>query len=188
MERTGLKLGLAAVLSVPLVVAVVLMASRLGDQARFVTWPVVAFTVLAATVAVVGVWTGARQPGALVVGLLPAAAISYVLPAAPFPFIAAALIAAAALAVVTGGAASGIATGVGTLMVVFVVLQGPAVECGATSVSTSSGPWWIEEAGSSTAHSTSTPDGRTDGTLQVGRRHYEYACDGSRLVTFQRRA
>ncbi len=152
------------------------------------TWPVVAFTALAVVVAVLGVWTGAHQPSTLAVGLLPAMVISYFLPAAPLPLVTVVLVAMTVLTVTARGVASGIAAGTGTLMIVFVVLQGPAVECGESSVSGNSGPWWIDEPSRSAAYGTLTADGaRASGTVQVGERHYSYECDNGRLASFERR-
>jgi hypothetical protein len=185
VRRTWLRVLLAAVVAIPLALGVVLMASRVGDQARFVTWPVVAFTALAAVVAVVGTWTGSLRPALLAAGVLPAMVVSYVLPAAPFPVVAPVLVAVGAWAVAAGGIASGLAAGTGLLMVLFVVLQGPAVECGVSSVSTSSGPWWMEEPSSSSGSGSMTAGG-ADGTVQVGDHHYVYRCDGDRLTRFER--
>ena len=185
MRRTWLRVLLAAVIGAPLVLGAVLTASRVGDRARFVTWPVVAFTVLAAVVAVIGTWTGSRRPSLLAAGALAAMAVSYFLPAAPFPIVALVLVAIGAWAVAAGGVASGFAAGTGLLMVLFVVLQDPAVECGASSVSASSGPWWVEEPGSSSGSGSMTAAG-ADGTVQVGDHHYVYRCDGDRLTRFER--
>ncbi len=55
----------------PLLAAVVVVAERVGGTARFVTWPIVLFTVLAATISLVGVWVGLDRPGQLVAGVLP---------------------------------------------------------------------------------------------------------------------
>jgi hypothetical protein len=189
VRRTWLRVLLAAVAGIPLALGVVLMASRVGDEARFVTWPVVAFTVLAAAVAVVGTWTGSLRPSLLAAGVLPAVLVSYFLPAAPFPFVALVLVAVGAWAIAAGGMASGVAAGVGILMVVFVVLQGPAVECGVSSVSASSGPWWIEEPSSSSVSGASigvAPSGSATGTVQVGDHLYRYRCEGDRLTRFER--
>lgn len=187
VERTGLRVLLAVVVGFPLLLAVVLMASRVGDRARFVTWTVVAFTGLAAVVAMLGLWTGFHQPLLLAFGVLPAMFISYFLPAFPFLFVAVALVAAAVLALTVRGMACGIAAATGTLMVVFVVLQVPAVECGEFSVSANSGPWWIAGANASTASGFGTADGDSaGGTAQVGAHRYRYACDSGRLITFER--
>lgn len=48
VTRQSARVGIEVVLGLPLLTAVVVMAERVGDTARFVTWPVVAFTVLAA--------------------------------------------------------------------------------------------------------------------------------------------
>lgn len=187
MKRTTLRLLLAALLGLALLPAVILMASRVGDQARFVTWSVVAFTALAVVVALLGLWVGSDEPSTLAVGLLPAMFISYFLPAAPFPFIAVVLVAIAALSVTARGVTSGIAAGTGILMIVFVVLQGPAVECGDSSVSGNSGPWWIDEPNQSSVSGTAAADGvRARGTVQVGQRHYSYACADGLLTGFER--
>ena len=189
MRRTWFRVLLVGVVGIPLALGVVLVASRVGDQARFVTWPVVAFTVLAAAVAVVGMWTGSLRPSLLAAGVLPAMVVSYFLPAAPFPFVAVALVAVGAWAVASGGMASGVAAGTGVLMVVFVVLQGPAVECGVSSVSASSGPWWIQEPSTSSGSGASismAPSGSAIGTVQVGDHPYRYRCEGDRLTRFER--
>ena len=185
MRRTWLRVLLAALVGLPLLLGAVLMASRVGDEARFVTWPVVAFTVFAAAVAVVGTWTGSLQPSLLAVGALPAMVVSYLLPAAPFPVVALVLLAIGAWAVAAGGVASGLAAGTGLLMVLFVVLQDPAVECGTSTVSVSSGPWWMEEPSTSSGSGSMTAGG-ADGTVQVGDHHYVYRCDGDRLTRFER--
>ena len=173
-------------LGLPLLAAVVVMAGRVGDAARFVTWPVVAFTVLAATVAMVGVWFGLDRPWLLASGVLPALILSYVLPSAPLAIVAGVLVCLAVLAVRVGGIAAGTAATVGGVMVLFVVIQGPAVQCGASSVSSSSGPWWIPSPSSSSGSGTAAPGGGVSGTTQVGDHHYAYACAGGRLTQFER--
>jgi hypothetical protein len=185
--RRSLRLLLTAVVGCPLLFGLVLMVTRVGDRARFVTWPVVSFTALAAAVAVLGVWVGAPKPRLLAAGLLPAIIVSYFLPAAPFPLVAAFVAGLGAVAVITGGVACGVAAGIGSLMVVFVVLQGPAVECSRSSVSANSGPWWIEEPNRSVGSGTGQADGRTSsGTVQVGERHYDFLCKDARLRRFER--
>lgn len=187
--RRSLRLLVSGVVGCPLLLGLVVMATRVGDQARFVAWPVVAFTALAAGVALLGVWFGTREPSLLAAGLLPAIVVSYFLPAAPLPLVAALLAGLGAVAAVTGGVISGVAAGTGSLMVVFVVLQGPAVECGDTSVSTNSGPWWVEEPDGSVGSGIGRPDGRTNsGTVQVGARHYQFLCHDGRLRSFERTA
>ena len=189
VKATGLRVVLAALIGLPSLLAVVLMASRVGDQARFVTWSVVAFTAVAGLVTVLGIWTGSRQPSTLAIGLLPAMVISYFLPAAPLLLVVIVLVAMAALTVAARGVACGIAAGTGTLMIAFVVLQGPAVECGESSFSGNSGPWWIDEPSQSTAYGTATAAGaRASGTVQVGERHYSYECNNGRLASFERLA
>jgi hypothetical protein len=186
MRRPGRTL-LATTSAIPLLLAVVLMATRVDDVARFVTWPVVAFTALAALVACIGIWVGADEPVLLAAGLLPAIVLSYFLPAAPFVAVAVCLAGFGVLAVSARGVAAGVAAGTGALMVLFVVLQGPAVECGRTSVSSSSGPWWVEEPSSSTGSGSSmSVDGRATGTVDVGGRRYAYVCDGGELRDFER--
>lgn len=178
---------LAGLIGLPLLLAVVVMGVRVGDQATFVTWPVVAFTALGATVAALGAGVGTRQPALLAAGFVPAIVVSYFLPAAPFPVVALVLVGAGALALIAGGIAAGMAAWTGTLMVLFVVLQGPAVECGASSVSSNSGPWWIDEPNASASSATATADGRTSrGTIQVADRHYSYVCEDGRLRSFER--
>ena len=176
----------AVLLGLPLLAAVVLTAGRVGATARFVTWPVVAFTVLAATVALVGMWVGLDQPWLLAAGVLPGLVVAYVLPAAPFPVVAGVLVGLGALAVGARGVAAGTAMTVAATMVLFVVIQGPAVECGQSSVSSSSGPWWIPSPQSSSASSTGTPGGEFSGTTQVGDHHYAYICTEGRLTRFER--
>jgi hypothetical protein len=75
---------------------------------------------------------------------------------------------------------------VGAVMVLFVVMQGPAVECGESSVSASSGPWWVPAPSSSSSSSTGTPSGEFSGTTQVGDHHYAYSCADARLTRFER--
>ena len=133
-----------AAVAAGLFAGVAVMADRVSTTARFVTWPVVGFTALAALTAIVGAWFGRSRPGLLVAGLLLSLPVSYILPAAPLPAIAVVLACLGGLAVRTrAGVASGMAAGVGCLMLLLVVLQGPAVECGDSSVSSNSGPWWI---------------------------------------------
>jgi hypothetical protein len=174
------------VVGLPLGAAVVVMAGRVGGTARFVTWPIVAFTALAAAVAMVGVWVGLDRPGLAAVGVLPALMLSYVLPAAPVAVVAVALVGLAVLAVRFRGIAAGLATTVGAVMVLFVVIQGPAVECGESSVTASSGPWWVPSPSSSSGASTGAAGGGFSGTTQVGENHYAYACADARLTRFER--
>ena len=185
MDLRTLKVFLVCVFALPMAFAVGLIAARVGDEARFVSWPVVAFAVLAAVVAVVGAWTGARQPPMLAVGLLPALLVSYFLPAARFPIVAVVLVGIGAAAIVSPGVLSGLAAGTGALMVVFVALQGPAVECGDSSVSSNGGPWWIDEPSESFGSGTTTAEGISSGTVQIGSRRYRYVCAGGRLRSFQ---
>ena len=104
-------------LGLPLVAAVVLVTGRVGATARFVTWPIVVFTVLAATVALVGVWVGLDRPGLLAGGVLPGLMVAYVLPAAPVTVVAGVLVGLAALAVGARGIAAGTAMTVAATMV-----------------------------------------------------------------------
>jgi hypothetical protein len=184
--RQRTKIGVEVVLGLPLVAAVVLMAGRVGGTARFVTWPIVAFTVLAAAVAMVGAWIGLDRPGLLASGVVPALMLSYVLPAAPVTAVAVVLVGLAVLAVRFRGIAAGLAMTVGAVMVLFVVIQGPAVECGESSVSSSSGPWWVPSPSSSSGASTGTPGGGFSGTTQVGDHHYAYTCADASLTRFDR--
>jgi hypothetical protein len=174
------------VLGLPLVAAVVLTAGRVGGTARFVTWPIVAFTALAAGVAMVGVWVGLDRPGLLAWGVLPASMLSYVLPAAPVAAVAVVLVGVAVLAVRFGGVAAGLATTVGAAMVLLVAIQGPAVKCGESSVSSSSGPWWVPSPSGSSGASTGAAGGGISGTTQVGDHHYAYTCADGRLARFER--
>lgn len=173
-------------LGLPLLAAVVVVAGRVGGSARFVTWPIVAFTVLAATVSVVGVWVGVERPGLLAAGVLPGLLVAYVLPAAPVTVVAGVLVGLAALAVGARGIAAGTAMTVGATMVLAVVMQGPAVECRESSVSSSSGPWWVPSPSSSSGSGTGAAGGRFSGTTQVGNHRYTYECADGRLVRFQR--
>lgn len=182
------RIGVEVVLGLPLLAAVVLMAGRVVETARFVTWPVVTFTVLAAAVAMVGVWFGLERPWLLAVGVLPGLMLSYVLPATQLAVVAGVLVCLALLAVGIRGIASGMAMTVGAVMVLFVVIQGPAVQCGESSVSSSSGPWWVPSPSSSSGSGSSTgaAGGGFSGTTQVGDHHYAYTCAGARLSHFER--
>lgn len=170
----------------PMVLAVVVMAARVGATARFVSWPVVAFTALAATVSLVALWFGLEQPGLFAAGVLPGLLVSYVLPAAPFPVVAAVLVGLAVLAVGARGVAAGTALTVGATMVLAVVMQGPAVRCGDSSVSSGSGPWWLRSPSSSSGSGTGVAGGSFSGTTQVGDHHYVYGCAEGRLTRFER--
>lgn len=183
----GVRIGAVIVLAVPLGAAVVTMAGRVSGTARFVTWPIVAFTVLAAGVSLVGLWAGLDRPLLLAAGVVPSFVFAYFLPAAPVVAIVVVLIVIGALAVRVDGIASGLAMTVGALMVVFVVLQGPAVECHDAGVSSGSGPWWVPSASSSSGSgSSSTRSGEFHGTTQVGKHHYAFTCRGGRLEEFER--
>jgi hypothetical protein len=173
-------------LGLPLLAAVVLVAGRVGATARFVTWPVVAFTVLAAAVALVGLWVGLDRPWLLAAGVLPGLMVAYVLPAAPFPVVAGVLVGLGTLAVGARDIAAGTAMTVAATMVLFVVIQGPAVKCGEASVASSSGPWWLSSPSSSSASGTGAPGGRFSGTTQIGDHHYAYSCAEGRLTRFER--
>lgn len=190
VTRRRTRIGIEVVLGLPVAVAVVSMVGRVGDTARFVTWTVVAFTVLAAAVAMVGVWAGLDRPWLLLAGVLPALLLSYVLPAAPLAVVAGVLVCLAVLALANGGIAAGMAMTVGAVMVLFVVIQGPAVQCGESRVSLNSGPWWVPEpassSGSGTGSGTGLPGRRFSGTTQVGDNHYSYTCAGGRLTRFDR--
>ncbi|HEV2811166.1 MAG TPA: hypothetical protein VGV93_12320 [Acidimicrobiales bacterium] len=174
-----------AVVALPLLAGVVAMVNRASDPARLVTWPVIALTAVAAVVAILGVWAGLARPALLATGLLPAFVLSYILPAAPLPFITVVLVCLGGLAATARGVACGLAAGTGSLMVLFVVLQGPAVECGEASV-TSGTPWWIESPKSSSGSRSMTADGVARGTILVGDRRYAYACKADRLSSFDR--
>ena len=177
---------LVACVGVALVAAVVVVAMRVGDQARFVTWTVVLFTALAAGVAIAATWIGSRTPVLLLVGVLPAAVVSYFLPAAPLAFIAVGLVAMGAAAILARGVAAGLAAWTGGLLVLLVLMQGPAVTCGNSEVATNSGPWWIDEPSESFGSGSSSADGISTGTVQVGDHHYRYSCQRGRLGTFAR--
>ena len=174
-----------ALIALTLLAGVVAMVDRVSDPASFVTWPVVAFTAVAAVVAILGVWAGLSRPALLAAGLLPALVLSYFLPAAPLPFITVVLVCFGGLAATARGVAGGLAAGTGSLMVLFVALQGPAVECGESSV-TSRAPWWIESPNSSFNSGSMTADGVARGTIQVGDRRYAYMCKAGRLSSFDR--
>ena len=173
-------------LGLPLVAAVVVVTGRVGATARFVTWPIVAFTLIAAMVSVVGVWVGLGWPGLLAAGVVPGLMVAYVLPAAPVTLVAGVLVGLAALAIGARGIAAGTAMTVGAIMVLAVVMQGPAVECRESSVSSNSGPWWVPSPSSSSGSGTGTADGRFSGTTQVGNHQYSYACADGRLMRFER--
>lgn len=174
-------------LGLPLLAAVAVVAGRVGGTARFVTWPIVAFTVLAAAVAVVGVWVGIERPGLLAAGVLPGLMLAYVLPAAAaVTVVAGVLVGLAALAVGARGVAAGTAMTVGATMVLAVVMEGPAVKCRESSVSSSSGPWWVPSPSSSSGSGTGAAGGRFSGTTQVGDYRYTYACADGRLMHFER--
>ena len=173
-------------LGLPLLAAVVVVVGRVGATARFVSWPIVVFTVLAVTVALVAVWVGLDQPGLLAGGVLPGLMVAYVLPAAPVTVVAGVLVGLAALAVGARGIAAGIAMTVGATMVLAVVLQGPAVECRESGVSSSSGPWWVPSPSSSSGSGTGVAGGGFSGTTQVGDHHYAYGCADGRLTRFER--
>lgn len=170
----------------PLLAAVVVVAGRVGGTARFVTWPIVAFTLLAAMVSLVGVWVGLDRPGLLVAGVLPGLMVAYVLPAAPVALVAGVLVGLAALAIGARGIVAGTAMTVGAMMVLAVVIQRPAVECRESGVSSNSGPWWVSSTSSSSGYGTGTADGQFSGTTQVGNHHYTYACVDERLMRFER--
>jgi hypothetical protein len=112
--------------------------------------------------------------------------VAYVLPAAPVTLVVGVLVGLAALAIGARGIAAGTAMTVGALMVLAVVMQGPAVECRASSVSSNSGPWWVPSPSSSSGSGTGTADGRYSGTTQVGNHRYAYACADGRLMRFER--
>ena len=173
-------------LGLPLLAAVVVVAGRVGATARFVTWPIVGFAILAATVALVGVWVGLDRPGLLAAGVLPGLMVAYFLPAAPVLVVAGVLVGLAALAVGARGIAAGTAMTVGATMVLAVVMQGPAVECRESSVSSSSGPWWVPSPSSSSGSGTGVAGGGFSGTTQVGDHHYIYSCADGRLTRFER--
>jgi len=173
-------------LGLPLLAAVVVVAGRVGATARFVTWPIVAFTLLAAMVSLVGMWVGVDRPGPLVAGVLPGLMVAYVLPAVPVTLVAGVLLGLAALAIGARGIVAGTAMTVGAIMVLAVVMQAPAVECRESSISSNSGPWWVPSPSSSSGSGTGTADGRFSGTAQVGNLHYTYACADGRLTRFER--
>jgi hypothetical protein len=181
-----MKVARVVVLGSPLVGAVVVMAGRVGATARFVTWPIVLFTVLAAVVTLIGVWVGGDRPALLAAGVLPGLVVAYVLPAAPVAAVAGILVGLAVLAVRVGGIAAGTAMTVGATMVLAVVMQGPAVECGSSSVSSSGGPWWVRSPSSSSGSGTGAAGGGFSGTTQVGHDRYAFACAGGRMTRFER--
>jgi hypothetical protein len=174
------------VLGLPLVGGIGLTSARVGETARFVTWPITAFTVLAAAVALLALWIGLDQPWLLAAGVLPGLVLSYVLPAAPVAFVTIVLVAVAVLAVRARGIGPGVAFTVGIVMVIAVVAQGPAVECGETSVSAGGGPWWMPAPSSSSSSGTSDANGRSSGSTQVGNHRYVFTCAGAHLTEFHR--
>lgn len=109
-----------------------------------------------------------------------------VLPAAPFAVVAGVLVCLGVLAVGVRGVAAGTAITVGAVMMLFVVIQGPAVECGKSRVSSNGGPWWVPSRSHSSGSGSSTPGGGSSGTTQVGDHHYAYTCAGTRLARFER--
>ena len=184
MQRWKIAGGL--VVGLPLAAAVVVVAGRVGATARFVTWPIVALSALAAIVALVGVWTGLDRPGMLALGVLPGLIVAYVLPAAPVVAVAVALVVLVVLAVGVRGVAAGMAMTIGAAMVLLVVAEGPAVECRESSVSMSSGPWWLPSPSSSSGSAASSAGGGFSGTMQVGDHRYAFTCNGDRLTRFER--
>ena len=180
------RIGIATACGLPLLTAIVLLAGRVGATARFVTWPVVAFTALASAVALVGLWFGLDRPWLLAGGIPPALFIAYVLPAAPFVVIAAVLVGLGVLAVWVRGVAAGVAMTIGALMTLFVVIQGPAVECHRSGASSGSGPWWLDDPSTSAGSGMSTAGGEVSGTTQIGAHRYSFACAGTRLIRFER--
>ncbi len=185
LTRQRVEVALVVVLGVPLLLAVLLMAGRVGETARFVTWPVVAFTALSAVVTLVGMRVGLHRPLVLAAGVLPALMLSYVLPAAPLPVVAVVLACLAVLATRSHGLAAGMAMTTGAVMVLSAVAQGPAVQCEESGVSSNSGPWWVPEPSSSSGSSTGSAGGRFSGTTQVGEHRYSYTCAGGRLALFE---
>ena len=180
------RIGVEVVAGLPLAAGVVLMAGRVGGTARFVTWPIVAFTALAAAVAMVDLWVGLDRPALVAWGVAPALMLSYVLPATPVAVVAVVLVGLAVLAVRFRGVAAGVAVTVAAAMVLLVVIQRPAVECRQTGVSSNSGPWWVPTPSNSTGASTGTAGGGSSGTTQVGDHHYAYSCASARLIRFER--
>ncbi|HUR77247.1 MAG TPA: hypothetical protein VMZ22_04805 [Acidimicrobiales bacterium] len=170
----------------PLLAVVVVMAGRVGATARFVTWPIVVFTAVAAVVAVVGVWFGVDKPVLLAAGVLPGSLLAYLLPVFPVIVLGIVLLGLGALAVAVRGIAAGIAMTVGAAMVLATVAQGPVVECADASVSTSSGPWWVQSPTASSGSGAGAATGQFAGITQVGDRRYSYACAGGRLTHFER--
>jgi hypothetical protein len=103
-----------------------------------------------------------------------------------WPVVAGVLVGLGTLAVGARGIAAGTAMTVAATMVLFVVIQGPAVKCGEASVASSSGPWWLSSPSSSSASGTGAPGGRFSGTTQIGDHHYAYSCAEGRLTRFER--
>jgi hypothetical protein len=118
--------------------------------------------------------------------VVPGLVVAYVLLAAPVAVVAGVLVGLAALAVRVRGLAAGTAITIGAAMVLAVVMQGPAVECRESGVSSSSGPWWVSSPSSSSGSGTGTAGGRFSGTTQIGGHRYTYACAGGRLMRFER--
>jgi hypothetical protein len=184
--RPTVKVVCELVAGVPLLAAVLVTASRVGATARFVTWSVLAFTALAAAVALIGLWFGLDRPGLLAAGVVPALIVSYFLPATPLVAVTVVLVLLAVAAARVRRVVAGMAMTIGAVMVLFVVIQGPAVECGASGVSSNSGPWWIPSASSSSSGSSGGLNGEFSGTTQVGEHHYAFTCAGARLTHFER--
>jgi hypothetical protein len=170
----------------PLLLATAVVAARVGDTARFVTWPVVGFTAVASGVALAGIWAGSSEPRLLLAGIVPALVVAYLLPAAPLTVVTVVLVGMATVAITVRGVAAGVAATVGSVMVLFVIIQGPAVRCEASGVSTGSGPWWIDDHASSSGSGSVVPGGSAHGTTQVGSHRYRYTCSNGRLSRFER--
>jgi hypothetical protein len=171
----------------PLSVALFVIASRLSRPETFVTLPVVAFVLLAIAVAVRSAWVGASTPLLFATGILPAAFISYLLPVLPMPVVGAILLAGGWAALRLRGYVAGIACAVAVFMVLLVLIQDPAVSCGSTSTSTSSGPWWTPDSNSGQSSSASGgPGGEVRGTTTVGGVEYSYRCSDGELTRFEK--
>jgi hypothetical protein len=177
---------LTVLVGVPALAVVVVVLRRHGHPETFVSWPLVGVTVLAAGVAVLGVWTKPPERWFVTLAaLLPAAVMAYIVPAA-FPLVVVALLLGAlgGLALYAGDVLSPLASMTALLVLGLTAFQPPAVQCRTGGSTTTSGPWWIEtDSGGNVGFGSFGPSGG-GGTFQVGHRSYTYTCRGDDLVEF----
>ena len=184
MARRGVVL-VAALLVVSVGLVVLVMVSRVDEPGRFVTWPVVGLTTLAAVVAALGVLRGQRRPLFFAVSFLPAFVFSYFLAGSPVLVVTVVLVGLGAVATRADVRAGGFVAWTGLFVVTLTLMQEPVVQCRANGVATSSGPWWVHSSHSSGSGS-SGPGANSRGTLSVGGRDYEYQCVDGHLAHFHR--